>query len=481
MLLSDILIGVGIVATNMPSAAIEINKISTDSRTTEVGDVFVCIKGEHQDSHDYISEAIHNGASVIITERNIDVNKPCLVIKVRNTRKTLAVMCSNYYGRPQNKLNMIAVTGTNGKTTTTHMLKAIYEEAGYKCALIGTVTNTMTTPVPEQLYPQLSEFVHNGIEYVFIEASSHALFLGRLDGIQFKYGIFTNLTPEHMDFHDTMEEYLKAKAILFRQCDVGFINYDDDYSECITELAECEIMYYSVLSDNADYTAKNIHNLGVNGMRFDFLALSEIFRVTTPIPGMFTVYNTLAASACAYHDGISPAIIRSALKKLQGVPGRIERVRNDKNLAIFIDYAHTPDALENVLKTLREIKLAGNNKGRLTVLFGCGGDRDSIKRPIMGKIASKLADFVIVTSDNSRTENPKQIINDIMKGIDKELPHIIIENRADAIKYAVDTAQKDDIILLTGKGHENYEITADGKHPFNEKELVYKFMSAEDK
>ena len=476
MLLSDILKGVGIIDTNLKNTAIEISGISTDSRSAEMGNVFVCIKGERVDSHEarYVNEALSNGVSVVITDRDIDVT--CMVIKVPDTHKSLALMCGNYYGRPQDKLKITAVTGTNGKTTVTHMLKAIYEEAGLKCAVIGTVTNEMTTPVPQQLYPLLAEFVESGVEYVFIEASSHALSLGRLEKIKFKYGIFTNLTQEHLDFHGTMEEYLKAKAILFSQCGIGIINYDDEYSEDLSELAECEMLYYSV-NDNSDFSAGNIKNLGIDGVRFDFFAACEVFRLTIPIPGMFTVYNSLAAVSCAYHDGVAPAIIRNALKKFQGVPGRLEFLRNDKNLNIFIDYAHTPDALENVLKVLRNIR----NSGKLIVLFGCGGDRDNTKRLVMGKIASRLADFVIVTSDNSRTEDPKKIINDIMKGIDKEVPHIVIENRAEAIKYAVDIAKKNDIILLAGKGHEKYEITADGKHPFNEKELVYKFTSAEGK
>jgi UDP-N-acetylmuramyl-tripeptide synthetase len=476
MLLSDILKGVGIIDSNLKSAAVEISGISADSRTSEIGDVFLCIKGERYDSHDsqYVDEAITHGVSVVIIERDIDI--PHAYIKVADTHKALAVMYANYYGRPQDKLNIIAVTGTNGKTTVTHMLKAIYEEAGCKCALIGTVTNTMTTPVPEQLYPLLSEFVENGIEYVFMEASSHALYLGRLEGIKFRYGIFTNLTQDHLDFHGSMEKYLKAKAILFSQCDIGIINADDKYHGALTKLAKCELLYYSV-KDDSDFTAKNIKDLGVDGIRYDFLTKCEMFRLHTPISGIFTVYNTLAAVSCAYHDGISPTIIRNALKKLQGIPGRLEFVRNDKNLNVFIDYAHTPDAMENVLKTLRNIK----NYGKLILVFGCGGDRDNSKRPVMGKIASKLADFVIVTSDNSRTEDPKKIINDIMKGIDKELPHTVIENRVEAIKYVVDTAEKNDIILLAGKGHENYEITADGKHPFNESELVRKFTSAEGK
>jgi len=470
MLLSDILKGLEIVYTD-----ITVSGISTDSRTTKIGDVFVCIRGEHLDSHElpYINEAIGNGAAVLITDR--DVTASCPVIKVADTRKTLAVMCGNYYGRPQDKLNIIAVTGTNGKTTVTHMLKAIYEEAGYKCAVIGTVTNTMTTPVPEQLYPLLADYADSGIDYVFMEASSHALYLGRLDGIRFRYGIFTNLTPEHLDFHGTMDNYLKAKAILFSQCDVGLINYDDEYCTALTKLVKCETLYYSVKSDKADYTARNIKSFG-DGIQYDFLTICEMFRVNVSIPGMFTVYNSLSAAACAYHDGIAPAVIRSAFRKLNGIPGRIEFIANDRNLRIFIDYAHTPDALENVLRTLRDIK----GTGRLTVVFGCGGDRDSAKRQVMGKIASKLADFVIITSDNSRTEDPKKIINDIMKGIDKELPYAVIENRTDAIKYAVDTAEKDDIILLAGKGHEDYEITADGRHPFNEKELIHKFTSAEE-
>jgi UDP-N-acetylmuramoyl-L-alanyl-D-glutamate--2,6-diaminopimelate ligase len=447
------------------------------------GGLFVCIKGEHSDGHDFIDDAFKNGAAAVIIEKDEKLHYDKNIIKVEDSRTALAYACANYYGRPQDQLNIIAVTGTNGKTSTTYMLKAIYEEAGYKCGLIGTITNSMTTPMPETLYPMLREFADAGCEYVFMEASSHALALGRLEGIQFKIGIFTNLTQDHMDFHKTVDNYMEAKMRLFKQSKTGLINYDDIYGRKIGQLTSdiCDIKYYSAMSASADYSAKNIESKGADGIEYEFLTVGKIFRITSKIPGMFTVYNTLAAASAAYCDGISPLVIREAMLKLDGVAGRFERVKLDKDYAVFIDYAHTPDALENTLKALRDVKRSGGAKwnGRLTVLFGCGGDRDPIKRPMMGRIASKYTDFVIVTSDNTRTENPQKIIADILKGIDKELPYTTIENRTEAIKYAIKTANSGDIILLAGKGHENYEIDAEGKHPYNEKEIVYKFAAEE--
>lgn len=471
MKLAKLLNGVEVIQTNVDMFETNISGVSSDNAKVKSGDLFVCMKGMTVDSHFFIGDVISKGAAAVVvqfTPESIDVP----YILVRSSRAALACIWNNYCKRPSDLLRIVAVTGTNGKTSTTHMLRSIFNEAGYKTALIGTVTNTLTTPDPEQLFTEMAGLVDLRTDYLFMEASSHALALSKLESIKFKAGIFTNLTPEHLDFHGNMDNYYKAKRLLFRQCEIGIFNYDDEYAlrAFMDSGIECEKLSYSLQSNEADYIAKNIKDGNISGISYNFLTLNRMFRINCSLQGRFTVYNTLAAAACAYRLGIEPSVIQAALRKLKGVPGRLERVPIlSSDFSVFIDYAHTPDALENVLKTIRSFITDDN---RLTVLFGCGGDRDRSKRPLMGAIASRLADFVIVTSDNSRTENPEQIIRQILKGIDKERPYKVIPNRKEAIEYAVRTAKRGDVILLAGKGHENYEITADGKHPFNETDIV---------
>lgn len=493
---------------------IEIKNIVSDSRRAEKGSLFICLKGTKSDGHMYINEALKNGASFVIAEAEVRA-ETCYVIPEGfpyavsdNTRKTASLLWDMWYSHPSENMKVIAITGTNGKTSTSYILRAIMKYAGYKTGLIGTVrcligdeeydmhggseilgaASAMTTPDPEILYGAIDEMRKRGVEILIMEASSHAIELEKLAGLasekKIDIGVFTNISPEHLDFHENMENYLKAKAKLFTMCEKGIVNSDDEHTQELMEYSdECEFVGCSTNPDSIvrpdiNYTAVKMKSLGVNGIEYILYSNKSVFKVRSMIPGMFTVYNTMLAIACAFDLGVDLSIIQDAVRNLSGVEGRIERVKTDlSDFSVFIDYAHTPAALENMLSAVRGFR---QKDQKITLLFGCGGDRDPSKRKPMGAIASKLADFVIITSDNSRTENPKKIISEILKGIDKEKPHIAIENREDAIKYAIMTVKKNDIIILAGKGHEKYEIDSEGKHPFDEAEIVRRCVAEID-
>lgn len=376
---------------------------------------------------------------------------------------------------------MIGVTGTNGKTSTTYMLRSIFEAAGKNVGVIGTIQITwagksvdmgMTTPDPERLFGTLARMRDDGVEYVFMEVSSHSLCLGRVAPIHYTASAYTNLTPEHLDFHKTMEEYAAAKEILFTKSDLGVFCTDDDYVKAAAEKKLCKSYTVSTKHD-ADYTATNVAYESMDGVSYTLVTPDgRSLQVTCPIAGRFTVNNTLGAIVLSLLLGIDETTVLSAIASMGGVPGRIERATPPSlPFSAVIDYAHTPDALENVINALLHSRRAGQ---KLTVLFGCGGDRDKTKRPVMGEIATRLADHTIITSDNSRSEEPEDIIRDILAGIHPEKPHTVIVDRRDAIAYAVANAVEGEIILIAGKGHENYEIKKDGKHPFSEKDEVSK-------
>ena len=492
----------------------EITSIVTDSRRAEAGSLFICIKGTKSDGHDFITEAVERGAAFVIVEAGNEhkITAETAYAVAASTRKAESLLWDAWYAHPSAGMKIIAVTGTNGKTSTSYILRAIMKRAGYKTALIGTVrsligddeydmrggsamyggetSSAMTTPDPEILYGAISEMRERGTEVIIMEASSHAIELEKLAGLascgKIDAGIFTNLSPEHLDFHGSMENYAKAKAKLFSMCKTGIINGDSEYANDIENFSHqfgggdegCKFVRFSsrsetIVNHDITYTAVNVKSNGTDGVEYILYSDKGVFEVASPIPGMFTVYNTLAAISCAVEFGIGRDIIADAVKNLQGVDGRIERVTlgEDVDFSVFIDYAHTPAALESMLCVVRGFRKKGQ---KITLVFGCGGDRDPAKRKVMGAIASRLADFVIVTSDNARSESPRKIILEILKGIDKEKPHIALENRADAIEYAVTTAKKNDIIILAGKGHERYEIDKDGKHPFDEAEIVRK-------
>ncbi len=465
---------------------IEVKNIVTDSRQVTEGSLFVCIKGLRRDGHEYIDKALENGAVVIVAEqvRDACVGGAAAFIMLDNTRKVAALLYNAYYGEPVKKLKIIGVTGTNGKTTTSTLLYEIFRRSGISAGLIGTVcrlsadgrvlspqnegTANMTTPDPDELYRQLAEMAKDGVEYVFMEVSSHSLALDKVEGIEFDSAVFTNLTQDHLDFHGTMNEYYKAKSRLFAKSRQGLINIGGEYGKKLALTCPCPFFTYSVTE--GDFYALDVKSRGFDGMSYIHKSPYGEIEIETPMMGSIAVENTLAAVALARMYGIDGESIRKAVKEIRGAQGRMERLDiNTKEFSVIVDYAHTPDALEKLLLAVRELM---GDKGRLTLLFGCGGERDREKRKIMGSIATKLSDRVVVTSDNSRGEDPRKIINDILKGIDKEKIYTVIPDRKEAIKNTVLDAKEGDVIVLAGKGHEKYEINADGKIPFDETEIV---------
>ncbi len=488
--------------SNITFDELEISGIFSDSRRVKADSLFVCIAGTKADGHEHIEEAAEKGASVILAEKGAPIDGKIflrkdapILLQTENTRKALAYLWNSWYLRPAEDLKLIAVTGTNGKTSVTHMLREIFDTALYKTGLIGTVkcysgeklvsirsddeNANMTTPDPKELYHMLSVMRDDGVKYVFIEATSHALALDKLAPLRFEAAVFTNLTPDHLDFHKSMENYLEAKKKLFHMADTAIINGDDAYGMAIYDEAEkggCKNIRLCTLDEHRrlDYTAMNIKGLGCDGVEYILSSVCSVFKIKSPIPGRFTVMNTLQAASCALALGIDCRSIQDALRHMRGIDGRFERIKlcSGADFSVFIDYAHTPDALENLLLTARDFR---KKEQRIVLLFGCGGDRDRSKRCEMGRIASHLADFTVITSDNSRSEDPRDIISDITVGFDFSFAHAqaqIIVDRREAIYYAIENALKGDIILLVGKGHEEYEIDKDGKHPFSEKDIA---------
>ena len=450
----------------------EITGITCDSRQIKPGYAFVCIKGTKSDGHDYAEAAVKSGAAAIICERDLKLD--CQVIS-DNTHAAYADMCAAWFGNPADSLRLFGVTGTNGKTSVTYMLKKIFEKAGYKVGLIGTIQNMIgdeviaahnTTPNAYELNSLFALMKAKGCAVVIMEVSSHALDQLRVYRLDFEVAMFTNLTQDHLDYHITMENYLAAKKKLFRMCRTAVINSDDSYAKELMEGLDCKIVTYSTGNDST-YSAKGI-NYRPASVEYEFVSDTDICHIKVATGGKFTVYNSLCAAVCAVEAGIPVATAAEALAELNGVKGRAESVPTGRDFTIIIDYAHTPDGLKNILSTFRECK-----KNRLIVVFGCGGDRDKTKRPIMGSIAEHFADYVIVTSDNPRTEDPGEIIKDILAGMkNSAVPVKVIENRTEAIKFAVSIAEKDDIIVLAGKGHETYQILGTGTIHLDEREIV---------
>lgn len=482
MELRTLLSGVEVLETNAPMK-LEISGVSYDSRAVKPGELFVAVTGFAADGHRFIPMAAEKGAAAVLCERRPAQNIP--FVRVASTRAALASVSANWFGRPADKMTMIGVTGTNGKTSITYLLKTVLEKTiGAKVGLIGTIQNMIgdevleterTTPESFELQSLFSQMAQKGCTHVIMEVSSHALALHRTDGIHFRVGIFTNLTEDHLDFHKTMTEYCDAKALLFRQCDIGVLNLDDLYYERIRRQATCRILTYSVKDNAADLVAKNIR-LKPDRIETDVVTGNDISRAELRIPGAFSVYNALAVIEAAQALDIPLAQITAALREARGVKGRVEVVPTPgKDYTVLIDYSHTPDSLENVLKTVR-----GFCKGRVIAVFGCGGDRDPYKRPIMGKIAAELADYSVVTSDNPRTEDPNAIIEQIVAGMGgAKGKYSVIENRVEAIGWAMAHAKKDDIIVLCGKGHETYQEIGHEKRHLDEREVVAAYLENE--
>ena len=481
MQLGSLLCGVEIEETNIIDFSADIPFFTDRSSRVKAGCAFVCVSGICHDGHDYIAQALAGGAALIIAQRmTYAVSRsgtPYIITP--DTRKALALMWSAWYSHPQKSLKLYAVTGTNGKSTTCALLRSVLESAGYPCGIIGSVSNEfagkalpgnpMTTPDPELLYSLLAQMKNMGARAVVTEASSHALALGRLWGLHFEVGVFTNLSPEHLDFHVTMDEYARAKSKLFTMCERACGNADDPYFDKVTARARCPVRSFSVEGD-ADICAREVM-LSSDGIEYMMLTRSELFRIKSPLVGRFSVYNTLAAASAAYISGIPSGYISDGIARLECVPGRMQRIENSLGMYIYVDYAHTPRALETVLT-----ELSAEKKGRLITVFGCGGERDRAKRPLMGRVSAGLSDLTVITSDNPRGEPPDAIISEIVTGAQGGT-FTVIRDRAEAIRFALDTARENDTVLIAGKGHENYQIMSDGLHPFSDIQTVKSIIS----
>lgn len=460
----------------------KVQNIRYDNRKIEQGDAFVCVKGFKVDGHSFIGDAIKKGAKTLIVQEDVNVQEDITIIKVRDTRKALAIMSSNYFGNPKDKLKIIGITGTNGKTTSAFIIKSILEKAGFMTGLIGTIANYIgnkkvdavrTTPESYELHELFKNMVDAGVEYCVMEVSSHSLELDRVYGIQFEEGIFTNLTRDHLDFHKTFENYYNAKFKLFERSNHSIINLDDPYGANIVKDIEergvkTKVSTFSIEKES-DFKAFEIKSHS-NGSEFK-VNLESIEEFSINIPGEYNIYNSLGCIICAYNLNITMDKIKEGLSDVV-IPGRCELVAKEKNLpySIIIDYAHTPDGLENILSTVKAF-----TKNRMISVFGCGGDRDKVKRPQMGKIGCELSDIAIITSDNPRSEEPMDIINDIVKPLNYD--NFVIEvNRKEAIRKAMNMALEGDVIVIAGKGHETYQILKDETIHFDEREVVYDIL-----
>lgn len=480
---------------DLEHGTVEISAVATHSRACVPGCIYVCIPGMRADGHAFIEEALAKGAAAVVTERHhpcmdgfVTKHSSAIFLPCDDTRRACAALYRAWYGNPDEQLSLIGVTGTNGKTTTASLICVILERAGIETGLIGTLgcrcrgreliiraadeCANMTTPDPEQLFHMLAVMVEEGVRTVVMEVSSHALALQKVWPLHFDVALFTNFTQDHLDFHGSMQAYFEAKASLLKQCSTALINVDDP-AFCALQSRTKAARTVSCIREDTDYYAKDAVSLGADGVEYIFCEKSggsRLLRCTTP--GSFTVKNTLLAAACARHMGVSTATIHAALDEFCGVRGRMERVSLPDGVpcSVFIDYAHTPDAMEKLLCSARDFRGVGQ---RIVLLFGCGGDRDQTKRPRMAAVAAKYADVIYLTSDNSRSEDPESILDQIAAGLPPHTPYTRITRREDAIRHAIIHAHKDDIILLAGKGHETYEIDRTGRHPFDEREIAH--------
>lgn len=458
----------------------EITGICYDSRLVKPGDLFVAVKGLTVDGHRFIPKAMELGAAAVLCQDVPAGEVP--YVQVADCRYGLALCSRSFFGNPAAEMTVIGFTGTSGKTSSTIIMKHLLEqELGAKVGLIGTNGNMIgqehlhsefTTPESYELHQLFRAMRDAGCTHVVMEVSSHSLALERVAGIRFNVAVFTNLSQDHLDLHGSMEEYAAAKKKIFSQCKQGCINLDDQWADFMMQDVPCPITTFAAERNDADIIARDIR-LSATGVRFAAVHGDELALTRLNIPGMFSVHNALGIIAAASCLGIGLAPCADALATAQGVKGRMESVPTDGDYSIIIDYSHKPDALENVLKTLRPV-----TRGRLMVLFGCGGDRDRLKRPIMGAIAADNADYVIVTSDNPRTEEPMAIINEILPGLkNKRTPYKVICDRREAIGWAIDKAQPGDVILLAGKGHEDYQVIGHERIHMDEREIVAEYLS----
>lgn len=479
MKLRELLQGVTVLETQADPET-EITSIVYDSRKAEPGCLFAAISGFASDGNRFIPMALEKGAAAVITAKKPEGNVPYVL--VASDRLALARTACNFYGNPARSMKLIGITGTNGKTSVTLLLKSVLEQTrGARVGLVGTMGNLIgqeavpsdrTTPESLELQQLFARMRAAGCQYAVMEVSSHAIALDRIGGVHYDVAAFTNLTEDHLDFHKTMDAYCDTKAELFRRCDKAVINRDDPYAPRMLGAASCPVLTVSAHKE-AGLFARDIA-LHAQGVEFTAVCGEETARVAVPIPGRFTVYNALTVLGVAKQLGISLVECAEALRRVSGVKGRIEVVPTPgMPYTVLIDYAHTPDGLEKVLLSVRDFC-----RGRLIAVFGCGGDRDPMKRPIMGEIGVKNADFAVITSDNPRTEDPMAIIADIVKGITPDMgEYTVIEDRRKAIRYAMDIGKKNDIIVLAGKGHETYQDIGGHKYHLDEREEVQSYLS----
>ena len=466
----------------------EITSVVYDSRKAEPGSLFLCIKGAVSDGHAYAKEVAEKGASVLVVQDAVEVPEDVTVIQVENSRYAMACISAAWFDHPAKKLKTIGITGTKGKTTTTYLVKSILENAGHKTGLIGTIETIIgeehipsanTTPESYLVQQYFAKMAEAGCDSVVMEVSSQGLMLHRTAGFTFDIGIFTNLEPDHIgpNEHKDFEDYLRCKALLFKQCKTGIFNADDQHLEQILEGHTCEVETFG-FSEKADLRAENtrlVTGKGTLGIHYDVKGLMD-FPVEIDLPGKFSVYNSLTAIAVCHHFNVTEENIQKALKQAK-VKGRIEMVKVSDDFTLMIDYAHNAMSLESLLTTLKEYK-----PNRLVCLFGCGGNRSKLRRYEMGEVSGKLADLTIITSDNPRNEEPQEIINDIKVGIGKtDGKYVEIIDRKEAIAYAIHHGQPGDIVVLAGKGHEDYQEIKGKKYPMDERVLIQEILEEDQK
>ena len=481
MELLKILQGVEILSVNGP-VDICIEDISYDSRSIKKGSMFICIRGNTVDGHDYIDESIKKGAKAILIDKKVKYQKDITYIKVNDTKKAMPIIAKNFFENPSHRINLIGVTGTNGKTSTVSFIRQIIEYED-KVGSIGTIEicdgdktieSKNTTPESLDIQRSLNNMIYNDCKYCIMEVSSHALVLDRVEGIDYEIGVFTNLTQDHLDFHKNIENYKKAKEKLFYKTkSINLFNIDDKTGlEFFKNNSNKNVKNYTyALDKDADFRATDI-KLFRDKIEYTLIVKDKMYPVSIPILGYFNVYNSLAAISTCILLGIKCEEVIKRVENLKPIPGRLDYVKNEKGIDIVVDYAHTPDALFNLIKSCRIF-----TNGRIILVFGCGGNRDKKKRPLMGKIAQQNCDIVIITSDNPRFESEMDIINDILNGIDKNLNnYLIIKDRMDAIKKSIEICEKGDLIIISGKGHENYQIKGGKKYFFDDKQIAKRFL-----
>ena len=474
--LNDLALSMGLEA---PASAgdLQIAELCMDSRKQEDHGLFFCISGAHFDGHAFAGPAVRNGAAALVTERPLpELDVPQLIVE--NTRVAMSLAAEAFYDHPDRSMRLLGLTGTKGKTTTSYLIQGVLEQTGASCGVIGTIGSYMggkllksglTTPDPIDLQKTLRVMADAGAEYVSMEVSAHAIDMHRLEGMRFETGCYTNLSQDHLDYFGTMERYFDCKRSFFHSHFIrnAALNADDEHAAQIKKTMDVPCLTYGICTP-ADVMATDIE-ITEEGVGFDLKVLNtDKYPVRLQLTGMFNVYNALAAASVCLNQGIDPKDIAAALGCVKSVPGRAEVLDTHTPYKVILDYSHSPDALENILKTVREF-----TRGRVISLFGCGGDRDQSKRPIMGEIGGQLSDYCVLTSDNPRTEDPYQILASVEKGIKRtQTPYIVIENRREAIRYALGMARDGDVIILAGKGHETYQEINGVKRPFDEKAVV---------